>query len=256
MPKLRTPSPAMAVALLALFVALGGTGYAVTKINGNVLKNRSVPAKKLKKNQISGTEVNESKLGKVPAAKDADSAANAANAAHATAADNATAAGSAQTAAEATHAASADSATDAKELGGVPFLQVNMAGRDSSSSCDPDITDLFPPACASVTLALPKTSHVLVIASGSWYGSNSSGACRVERDGAIGQSVSLGQSGTSHGTAATGAGWSLTHLFTSVPTGPAKFDVVCTEASGDFKVSAPQIVAVRLAASSLPLVLP
>ena len=255
MPKLRTPSPAMAVALLALFVAMGGTGYAVTKINGSVLKNRSVPAKKLKKNQITGTEVNESKLGKVPSAKDADSAASAANAAHAAAADNATAAVSAQTAAEATHAANADSANDAKELGGVPFLQVNMAGRNSSS-CDPDISDLFPPACASVTLAIPKTSHVLVLASGSWYGSNSTGACRVERDGTIGQSVSLGQAGTSHSSAATGAGWSLTHLFTSVPAGPAKFDVVCTESSGDFKVSGPQIVAVRLAASSLPLVLP
>ena len=253
MSKLRTPSPAMAVALLALFVALGGTGYAVTKINGSVLKNRSVPAKKLKKDQITGTEINENKLGKVPSAKDADSAANAA---HATAADNATAAVSAQSATEATHAGSADSATDAKELGGVPFLQVNMAGRDSSSSCDPDVTDLFPPACASVTLTLPKTGHVLVLASGSWYGSNSSGACRVERDGAIGQSVSLGQAGTSHATAANGDGWSLTHLFTSVPAGPAKFDVVCTEASGDFKVSGPQIVAVRLAASSLPLVLP
>jgi hypothetical protein len=226
------------------------------KINGSVLKNRSVPAKKLKKDQITGTEVNESKLGKVPSAKDADSAANAA---HVTAADNANAAANAQTAAtaaEATHAANADSATDAKELGGVPFLQVNMAGRNSSSSCDPDITDLFPPACASVTLTLPKTSHVLVLASGSWYGSNSSGACRAERDGAIGQSVRLGQAGTSHATAANGAGWSLTHLFLSVPAGPAKFDVVCTEASGDFKVSGPQIVAVRLAASSLPLVLP
>jgi hypothetical protein len=246
----------MAVALLALFVALGGTGYAVTKINGSVLKNRSVPAKKLKKDQLGGTEINESKLGKVPAAKDADSAANAA---HATNADNATAATSAQTAAtasEATHAASADSATDAKELGGVPFLQVNMAGRDSSGTCDPDDTDLFPTTCASVTLAIPKTSHVLVLASGGWYGSTSSGMCRVERDGAGGQSVNLGQSGTNHNSAANAAGWSLTHLFTSVPAGPAKFDLVCSEAGGDFKVTAPQIVAVRLAASSLPVVLP
>ena len=72
MSRLRLPSPAMAVALLALFVALGGTGYAVTKINGKVLKDRSVPAKKLKKDQLTGTEINEGKLGKVPAAAQAD----------------------------------------------------------------------------------------------------------------------------------------------------------------------------------------
>ena len=33
-------SPSMAVALLALFVALGGTGYAAAKINGRNIKDR------------------------------------------------------------------------------------------------------------------------------------------------------------------------------------------------------------------------
>ena len=40
-------SPSMAVALLALFVALGGTGYAAAKINGRNIIDRSIPGTKL-----------------------------------------------------------------------------------------------------------------------------------------------------------------------------------------------------------------
>ena len=42
------PSPALVVALLALFVALGGGAYAATQINGKNLKDRSVAGKKLR----------------------------------------------------------------------------------------------------------------------------------------------------------------------------------------------------------------
>jgi hypothetical protein len=65
-------SPSMAVALLALFVALGGTGYAAAKINGRDIRNRSIPGTKLRRNTLSGAEIRESRLGKVPAASDAD----------------------------------------------------------------------------------------------------------------------------------------------------------------------------------------
>src|SRR5438105_18362 len=74
------PSPSMIVALIALFLAAGGVGYAAVTINGKVLKNRSVAGKKIKKNTLTGTEIKESKLGKVPSAKNAD---------HATSADSA-----------------------------------------------------------------------------------------------------------------------------------------------------------------------
>ena len=40
------PSPAMAVALIALFVALGGTGYAAVKLNGKNIKDNSIPGTK------------------------------------------------------------------------------------------------------------------------------------------------------------------------------------------------------------------
>lgn len=65
------PSPAMVVALLALFVALGGSGYAAVKVNGKNIKNRSIAGKKLGQNTVTGTEIRESKLGTVPSAKNA-----------------------------------------------------------------------------------------------------------------------------------------------------------------------------------------
>ena len=38
------PSPAMVVALLALFVALGGSGYAAVQLNGKTIKNGTIAA--------------------------------------------------------------------------------------------------------------------------------------------------------------------------------------------------------------------
>ena len=67
---------ATVVAYIALFVALGGSGYAAVKINGSQLKNRSVAGKKLKKDTLTGTEIKESKLAQVPAANIAANARN------------------------------------------------------------------------------------------------------------------------------------------------------------------------------------
>lgn len=78
------PSPAMLVAVLALFVALGGTVYAASSINGKTIKKNSLPGNRIKKKSatgdrlkndtITGTQVNESTLGKVPTAALADKA--------------------------------------------------------------------------------------------------------------------------------------------------------------------------------------
>jgi hypothetical protein len=59
----------MMVALVALFVALGGSGYAAVKLNGKNLKNRSVAGQKVKNNTLTGKQIRESKLGTVPRAK-------------------------------------------------------------------------------------------------------------------------------------------------------------------------------------------
>jgi hypothetical protein len=69
--------PSTAIATLALFVALGGTSYAISNsINGSLLKNRSVAGKKLMKHTVTGTEVNVSGFPKVPSAHLADAATN------------------------------------------------------------------------------------------------------------------------------------------------------------------------------------
>jgi hypothetical protein len=65
-------SPSMAVSLLALFVALGGTGYAAAKLNGRNIVNRSIRGGKLAHNTGTGTQIRESSLGRVPSAADAD----------------------------------------------------------------------------------------------------------------------------------------------------------------------------------------
>ena len=56
---------------LAVFVALGGSSYAALTISGASIENRSIPAKKLKRNSITGREVRESRL-RVPRARHAD----------------------------------------------------------------------------------------------------------------------------------------------------------------------------------------
>src|SRR2546423_8155983 len=70
-------SYANVVSTLALVLALGGVSYAAVKINGKNIKDRTVGAKKIKKNALGGNEINELKLGKVPAAALADNATNA-----------------------------------------------------------------------------------------------------------------------------------------------------------------------------------
>jgi hypothetical protein len=86
------PSVAMIIACLALFMALGGVGYAATKIHGKNVIDRTLSGKKLKKNAVGGTAIKESALGTVPNAghaKSADSAASAQNATSAQSAANA-----------------------------------------------------------------------------------------------------------------------------------------------------------------------
>lgn len=83
------------VALLALFVALGGSSYAAVKVNGKNIRDRSVTGAKLKPDTLTGKQVREATLATVPAAQmaarasAADSADKAAAATKATSADTA-----------------------------------------------------------------------------------------------------------------------------------------------------------------------
>jgi hypothetical protein len=79
-------SYANVMATLALFVALGGSAYAAVRISGSQIRDRSIPARKVKRNSLSGQEIAERKLGTVPRAfaatqaQTADQAETAANA--------------------------------------------------------------------------------------------------------------------------------------------------------------------------------
>jgi hypothetical protein len=115
----RRPTPAMLVAITALISSLAGPAIAdqaasiAKSISGSTIKKGSITSKQVKdrsikgadvaRNALGGTEVNEAKLAKVPAATAADSAALAANATHAVNADKAT---------------TADKASDSDTLGG------------------------------------------------------------------------------------------------------------------------------------------
>jgi hypothetical protein len=94
--RLRAPSPALVISLIALFVALGGSAYAATRLPKN-----SVGTKQLKKNAVTGPKI---KSGAVTAAKINTRGLTVPSAVHATAADS---------------AASATNATNAGTVGGV-----------------------------------------------------------------------------------------------------------------------------------------
>jgi hypothetical protein len=108
------PSPALVISLVALFVSLGGVGYAAVTITGKNVKNSSLTGKDIKNssltgsdvknssltgsdiknNKLTGSDVLESSLGKVPSASNAGTA-NTANTANS--ATSATSAGNANT---------------------------------------------------------------------------------------------------------------------------------------------------------------
>jgi hypothetical protein len=111
-------SPALAISIIALFVALGGSVYAAKKakidgkairaksIPGNRLKPRSIPANRLMTGvlpsvtadaPLTGADINELTLGQVPSAAHADSADTAQSAVDAQTALNAVNAVDAQT---------------------------------------------------------------------------------------------------------------------------------------------------------------
>jgi len=152
---LRHLSFANLLACMALFVALGGVGYAAATINGNAIKKQTIGAGKLKKgtltsaqvkaNALTGAVIDESTLSIVPtaqtavSAQTATSATTATNATTADSAKTATSAETATTAATATTAETAETADEAKELDG-------LSADDLKLSCPPD-TNLYGGMC-------------------------------------------------------------------------------------------------------------
>ena len=108
MRRMSRPTPALVVAMIALTAALAGSAVAqqtttaqtkkvkATKIiargsiTGTLLKSNAVTTSKVRNNNLTGSDINEATLGKVPSAASADTAANAANATKAATAVKAT----------------------------------------------------------------------------------------------------------------------------------------------------------------------
>ena len=74
MPQITSGRLALVTSSLALAVALGGVGYAATKIGTQDIKNNAVTSPKVKKDTLTGKDVKESSLAKVPSAAKADGA--------------------------------------------------------------------------------------------------------------------------------------------------------------------------------------
>jgi hypothetical protein len=62
------PSPALIVASFALVVAISGTAYAAATINGRSIKDHTIAGRKMINDTLTGTQIKESGLGKVPRA--------------------------------------------------------------------------------------------------------------------------------------------------------------------------------------------
>ncbi|HEY1855617.1 MAG TPA: hypothetical protein VGG40_13620 [Solirubrobacterales bacterium] len=106
---IRRQGPAFAVACLALLVALGGSVYAASRIDGHAVRRGSLPGNRLERasvpgnrlqpgtlrggriapGSLTGREVDASTLGRVPEAEHAESAGSARTASTALAADSA-----------------------------------------------------------------------------------------------------------------------------------------------------------------------
>jgi hypothetical protein len=154
------PSVALVVAFVALFAALGGTGYAALKITGKDIVNKSLGGKELKPDTLTGDQVKESALGSVP------------EAAHAANADNAI------------NAQSAAKATDADSVGGIPAAQLmTVKTRAYEASILPVAN--FPSGATLRTLSdLPPGSY-LVTARLSYHNPGAGGqeSCTLEVPG-------------------------------------------------------------------------
>lgn len=66
-----SPSPALVISIIALFVALGGTGYAAVQINGKNIKRGTVTSKQVKDRSLTGTDVKDGSVKRADLAADA-----------------------------------------------------------------------------------------------------------------------------------------------------------------------------------------
>jgi hypothetical protein len=231
MPKsrFRRPSPALVVALIALFVSLGGTSYAAFTLPKN-----SVGTKQLKKNAVTSVKIRNKA---VTAAKLNTKGLTVPNA---------------------QHAKTADSATDATQVGGASLDSLTTA-RGTTSACDPSTSAFVD--CGTVDLTLPRSGRVLVLASAGYDGSNSNayrGDCKLVVDGTttVGPTIANGQAVALDGATAIvgGPGYNangqvataLNAVTDALPAGTHTFSLQCNQAGGSIEFPETYVAAVML----------
>jgi hypothetical protein len=248
----RRPSASLVIACLALFVALGGVGYAAATIGSAAIVDNSIRSKDVRNNDLRGKDVrtdtlkggdvDESSLGKVPSSVNADSAATAA---HATNADNAT------NSANATNAANAANAANADTVGGIGPDALTI-GRSVLGGCEPGVTYTN---CASVVLPMPRAGRVLVTAGGQWHSDNAAGTsvrglCRINHNGAPFTSPTEEGSLSQQTDGNQEQAMSGVTLVTGVlPAGDHTFTVACSDDVGDMDYTDVRLSAVLLGSS-------
>ena len=175
----RKPTPAMAVAFVALLAALSGTAVALPgknsvdsgdiknkTIRGKDLRGNAVTSGKVKNNNLTGTDmrddsltgadINESTLGQVPSAN------------------------------------SANSATSANDSGAVDGFSANELIRAASASADSSAFNGTAPTfpggggtpVLTTTINAPKSGFLHIVASSDNFGSDTDVVCGISVDGA------------------------------------------------------------------------
>jgi hypothetical protein len=246
----RRPSASLVIACLALFVALGGVGYAAATIGSAAVvdnslrskdvRNNDLRGKDVRTNTLKGADVDESSLGKVPSAANADAAATAA---HATNADNAT---------NAANAVNAQNAGNADTVGGIGPDALTIGRSGLSGICEPGAAFTN---CVSVVLPMPRAGRVLVTAGGQWHsddapGTSVRGLCRINLDGAAFTSPTEEGSLSQQTDGNQEQAMSGVTLVTGVlPAGNHTFTVACSDDVGDMDYTDVRLSAVLLGSS-------
>jgi hypothetical protein len=239
----RRPSASLVIACLALFVALGGVGYAAATIGSAAIVDNSIKSKDVRNNDLrgkdvrgntlKGADVDESSLGKVPSAANADAAATAANASNA---DN---------------AANAANAANADTVGGIGPDALTI-GRSALGSCEPGAAFTN---CTSVVLSMPRPGRVLLNAGGQWHsddaaGTSVRGLCRINLDGnpltGVTEEGSLSQQTDGNQEQALAGVTAVTGV---LPAGDHTFTVACSDDVGDMDFTDVRLSAVLLGSS-------
>jgi hypothetical protein len=239
----RRPSASLVIACLALFVALGGVGYAAATIGSAAIVDNSIRSKDVRNNDLrgkdvrantlKGADVDESSLGKVPSAANADSAATAAHAANADSATN------------------ASQAANADTVGGVGPDALTI-GRSTLGSCEPGAAFTN---CSTVILSMPRPGRVLLNAGGQWHsddaaGTSVRGLCRINLDGnpltGVTEEGSLSQQTDGNQEQALAGVTAVTGVLAA---GDHTFTFACSDDVGDMDFTDVRLSAVLLGSS-------